>query len=31
VQPYAALLIPVDDDVSDIFDLGLLAGLEARL
>jgi hypothetical protein len=31
VQPYAALLIPVDDDVSKVFDLGLLAGLESRL
>lgn len=31
VQPYGALLIPVDDDVSDTFDLGLLAGIEGRL
>lgn len=31
VQPYGALLIPVDDDVSDVFDLGLLFGVEGRL
>jgi hypothetical protein len=31
VQPYGALLIPVDDDVSDVYDLGLLFGVEGRL
>src|SRR6185503_8822706 len=31
VQPYGAVLIPIDDDVKGIFDLGLLLGLEARL
>lgn len=31
VQPYAALLLPLEDDVSDFIDLGLMAGLEAKL
>lgn len=31
VQPYGALLIPIDDDVSDAFDLGLLVGVEGRM
>jgi hypothetical protein len=31
VQPYAALLLPLDEEASDIFDLALLAGVEGRM
>jgi hypothetical protein len=31
VQPYAALLLPIDNDVNSLFDLGILAGVEGRL
>lgn len=31
VQPYAALLFPVDDDAGDAFDGGLLVGLEGPM
>ena len=31
VQPYGALLIPLDSDVQEVFDAGLLAGIEGRL
>ena len=31
VQPYGALIIPMDSDVKQTFDAGLLAGIEGRL
>ncbi|HEY5947032.1 MAG TPA: hypothetical protein VIV40_16120 [Kofleriaceae bacterium] len=31
VQPYLALLLPVDNDVSDIFDAAIVVGIEGRL
>jgi hypothetical protein len=31
VTPYVSLLIPVDDDISEFFDAGLVLGLDAKM